>query len=283
MAIWGWSDPPVPPADPSDGHRPRSQPIGGHRPAGSGRRDGRRTAASRSRHRGRRPRPRRGARRAAGVRACATPITTCAACPSVVLGHEGAGVVRRSGRGVTVGRSRRPRAADLGAPVRPLLPVHRGQPAPVRAPGSPLTAGHGRGPRRRARAAPAAASRGRSRSARWRRTTLVRREAVVPLPDDVPFTSACIVGCGVMTGYGSAVNAAKVRAGLVGGRARLRRRRPQRDPGGADQRRRRDHRRRPRRPTGASMALAVRRHRRRSGPTADDAGLREVGGSGRRR
>ena len=43
--------------------------------------------------------------------------------------------------------------------------------------------------------------------------TLVKREAVVPLPDGVPFTSACIVGCGVMTGYGSAVNAAKVQPG----------------------------------------------------------------------
>jgi Zn-dependent alcohol dehydrogenase len=42
---------------------------------------------------------------------------------------------------------------------------------------------------------------------------LVRQEAVVPLPDGVPFTSACIVGCGVMTGFGSAVNAAKVRPG----------------------------------------------------------------------
>jgi S-(hydroxymethyl)glutathione dehydrogenase/alcohol dehydrogenase len=40
--------------------------------------------------------------------------------------------------------------------------------------------------------------------------TLVRAEAVVPLPDAVPFTSACIAGCGVMTGFGSVVNAAKV-------------------------------------------------------------------------
>jgi Zn-dependent alcohol dehydrogenase len=43
--------------------------------------------------------------------------------------------------------------------------------------------------------------------------TLVKREAIVPLPDGIPFTSACIVGCGVMTGYGSAVNAAKVQPG----------------------------------------------------------------------
>ena len=42
---------------------------------------------------------------------------------------------------------------------------------------------------------------------------LVRSAAVTPLPAGVPFTSACIVGCGVMTGFGSAVNVAKVQAG----------------------------------------------------------------------
>jgi Zn-dependent alcohol dehydrogenase len=42
---------------------------------------------------------------------------------------------------------------------------------------------------------------------------LVRAAAVTPLPPGVPFISACIVGCGVMTGFGSAVNIAKVAAG----------------------------------------------------------------------
>jgi len=42
---------------------------------------------------------------------------------------------------------------------------------------------------------------------------LVKQQAIVPLPDGIPFSSACIVGCGVMTGYGSAVNAAKVQPG----------------------------------------------------------------------
>lgn len=43
--------------------------------------------------------------------------------------------------------------------------------------------------------------------------TVVRGEAVIPMTVDMPFSSACIVGCGVMTGYGSVVNAAKVKAG----------------------------------------------------------------------
>lgn len=43
--------------------------------------------------------------------------------------------------------------------------------------------------------------------------TLVREAAVTPLPEEVPFPAACITGCGVMTGWGSAVNAAAVREG----------------------------------------------------------------------
>lgn len=43
--------------------------------------------------------------------------------------------------------------------------------------------------------------------------TLVRHQAVTPIPETVPFTSAAIVGCGVMTGFGSVVNAARVVAG----------------------------------------------------------------------
>ncbi|MDB6035633.1 MAG: S-(hydroxymethyl)mycothiol dehydrogenase [Verrucomicrobiales bacterium] len=43
--------------------------------------------------------------------------------------------------------------------------------------------------------------------------TLVREEALTRIPEKVPFASACIVGCGVMTGFGSAANVAKVQKG----------------------------------------------------------------------
>ena len=43
--------------------------------------------------------------------------------------------------------------------------------------------------------------------------TIVREEAVIKMPSDIPFPSACILGCGVMTGFGSAVNAARVKQG----------------------------------------------------------------------
>ena len=43
--------------------------------------------------------------------------------------------------------------------------------------------------------------------------TVVKEAAVVKMDKNIPFTSASIIGCGVMTGWGSAVNAAKVKAG----------------------------------------------------------------------
>jgi S-(hydroxymethyl)glutathione dehydrogenase/alcohol dehydrogenase len=43
--------------------------------------------------------------------------------------------------------------------------------------------------------------------------TLLRESACVKIHVEMPFASAAIVGCGVMTGYGSVVNAAKVRPG----------------------------------------------------------------------
>lgn len=43
--------------------------------------------------------------------------------------------------------------------------------------------------------------------------TVVRQEAVVPLLDEVSFTAGCLLGCAVMTGYGSVFNVAGVKAG----------------------------------------------------------------------
>ena len=43
--------------------------------------------------------------------------------------------------------------------------------------------------------------------------SVVRGNAAIKIPDDVPFDRACLVGCGVMTGVGAAVNTAKVQPG----------------------------------------------------------------------
>jgi S-(hydroxymethyl)glutathione dehydrogenase/alcohol dehydrogenase len=43
--------------------------------------------------------------------------------------------------------------------------------------------------------------------------TIMKERGLVKIPDEVPFTSACIVGCGVATGFCSVSNAAAVPAG----------------------------------------------------------------------
>lgn len=43
--------------------------------------------------------------------------------------------------------------------------------------------------------------------------TVVPENGVIPIPEDVPFAQAALVGCGVLTGVGAVVNTAKVRPG----------------------------------------------------------------------
>ena len=43
--------------------------------------------------------------------------------------------------------------------------------------------------------------------------TIVKEAALVKQSVDIPFTSSCIIGCGVMTGFGSAINSAQVKSG----------------------------------------------------------------------
>lgn len=43
--------------------------------------------------------------------------------------------------------------------------------------------------------------------------TIVRATSAIKIRDDIPLDVACLVGCGVMTGVGAAVNTAKVRPG----------------------------------------------------------------------
>ncbi len=44
-------------------------------------------------------------------------------------------------------------------------------------------------------------------------TTTVSRDSCVKVPDDIPLDNACLVGCGVGTGWGSAVNSGGVQPG----------------------------------------------------------------------
>ncbi len=50
-------------------------------------------------------------------------------------------------------------------------------------------------------------------SGTWVESLVLPVQAVVPIPDDVPYEVAALIGCGVTTGVGAAVNTAKVAVG----------------------------------------------------------------------
>ena len=70
-------------------------------------------------------------------------------------------------------------------------------------------------------------------------TMTCNQSSIVKIETDVPDDQLALIGCGVTTGVGAALNTAKVRAGLDRRGHRLRRRRPGRDPGRAHRGRRR--------------------------------------------
>jgi S-(hydroxymethyl)glutathione dehydrogenase/alcohol dehydrogenase len=149
---------------------------------------------------------------AAGV--CHTDHASLRWAGPFVMGHEGAGHVEAIGAGVT--------GLEIGQPVLLNWAIPCGH---------CFQCGHG---------APALCERtheldvpklGNSRAhagaTRWHgqpvdrsfhlgtfaQYTLVRAEAVTPLPPDLPLDLACILGCAVMTGVGSAINVAAVAPG----------------------------------------------------------------------
>jgi len=124
----------------------------------------------------------------------------------VVLGHEGAGEITELGEGVAglsvgdhvilswippCGRCRYcwSGQANLCTTVRERQ-VGRGH---LSSGGVPVAAGLG--------------------TATFAEETVVPTEAAIPIPADVPYAVAALVGCGVMTGVGAVVNTARVRPG----------------------------------------------------------------------
>ncbi len=143
---------------------------------------------------------------------------------SIILGHEGAGVVLRTGPGVTrckpgdrvllnwaipcgvcfqCARGKENICEDRGAV--PDTRFHETVP-PGSSPDDDTTAARNTG----------GAGPGRFNASFSLGTmathALVPEAAVLPLPEDVPFEIGAILGCAVMTGFGSAVNAAQVAA-----------------------------------------------------------------------
>lgn len=123
----------------------------------------------------------------------------------VVLGHEGAGVVEAVGAGVTavkegdavllstLAHCGRCAACDVGRPTE-----CRNAPSPVarkpfRVDGQPAFQF--------------------ANTSTFIERTVVREQSAIPIDPRVPFDRACLIGCGVMTGFGAVVNRAKVETG----------------------------------------------------------------------
>ncbi len=135
----------------------------------------------------------------------------------LVLGHEGAGVVESLGPGVA---AQRPELC-IGAPVLLNWAIPCGRcPQCQRGRGSLCERTHGvdaslgssaPGPGHTLwRGQPVERS---FKLGTFAEHTLVRAEALTVLPARLPARHACILGCGVMTGVGAAVNVAQVQPG----------------------------------------------------------------------
>ncbi len=98
------------------------------------------------------------------------------------------------------------------------------------------------------------------RTAAFAEQVLVHHSQAMPVPRELPLDRACLLACGVVTGYGAVLNTAQVTAGdsvAVIGAGGVG---PQLHPGRGARRRRADHRARPRgRPAGRSRPRSVRR------------------------
>jgi len=137
--------------------------------------------------------------KASGV--CHTDHKMLGLAPTRIMGHEGAGIVTKIGRGVTRVREGDGVILNWAMPCgncnacrnglrnvcenKPVVPSER-----FRWRGQSITTAF--------------------RLGTMSTATVVAESAVVKLDVDMPFSTACILGCCVMTGYGSVVNVAQV-------------------------------------------------------------------------
>ncbi|MER5976884.1 Zn-dependent alcohol dehydrogenase [Streptomyces sp. NPDC001857] len=122
----------------------------------------------------------------------------------VVLGHEGAGVVEAMGAGVVHVAPGDHVALSTLANCGTCADCDRGRPTMCRRaigrPGRPFT--------RAARPVFQFAS-----NSAFAERTVVKAVQAVRIPQDVPLTSAALIGCGVLTGVGAVLNRARVDRG----------------------------------------------------------------------
>jgi S-(hydroxymethyl)glutathione dehydrogenase/alcohol dehydrogenase len=150
--------------------------------------------------------------KAAGI--CHTDHASLSWKRPLVMGHEGAGVVREVGTDVNHVRVGDRVVLNWAIPCGQCFQCRRGhavlceESKPAYVMERSLGHAHASGTLWRGQAIDRSFNLGTLSG-----LALVRAAAVTPLTVDMPFTSACIIGCGVMTGFGSAVNVAKVQHG----------------------------------------------------------------------
>jgi S-(hydroxymethyl)glutathione dehydrogenase / alcohol dehydrogenase len=137
--------------------------------------------------------------RASGV--CHTDLDTLNWGRTLIMGHEGAGVVLRAGAGIDHVTSGDKVLLNWATPCGQCFQCRRGA--------ENICEDRPRVPKERFRwrNGELAQSFGLGTMATH---ALVAEQSVVKIDVDIPFASAAILGCGVMTGFGSVVNAAKV-------------------------------------------------------------------------
>ncbi|MGW2045002.1 Zn-dependent alcohol dehydrogenase [Streptomyces sp. NPDC001858] len=119
----------------------------------------------------------------------------------VVLGHEGAGVVAQVGAGVTHVVPGDHVALSTLANCGTCAECDRGRPTMCR-----QAIGRPRKPFTRA----GNAVHQFAANSAFAERTVVKAVQAVPIPKDIPLTSAALIGCGVLTGVGAVLNRARV-------------------------------------------------------------------------
>lgn len=134
---------------------------------------------------------------------------------TLIMGHEGAGIVRKVGSRVQSLREGDPVMLNWAIPCYECFQCQEGNQhicernSAVTA-GNKVSGGHATLNSTTLNGQPLERAFSLGTMAEY---ALVREAACVKMQVEMPFSSAAIVGCGVMTGYGSVVNAAKVKPG----------------------------------------------------------------------
>lgn len=130
----------------------------------------------------------------------------------LIMGHEGAGVVEKTGDSVIGFSSGDKVVLNWATPCNHCFQCIKGNYAicennsPVVAGSNGYNAGHARLESTQWNGQPVVRSFNLGTFSEY---ALVRQSACVKIPDKMPFDSASIISCGVLTGYGSVVNVAK--------------------------------------------------------------------------